>query len=121
MREWQRLSSVQLGELIQRLYIRLEQYEIHHVASLADSPQRDVAMVLADRMRKRMDDASALLDRRLAEAIGRDAHMQVARLAQPVDGHIGQLGKSRCLKLKRQDDLYGPRRTPRPAAPALRH
>jgi hypothetical protein len=66
MREWERLSSVQLGKLIQRLYMRLEQYEIH-VASLADSPQRDVAMVLADRMRKRVDDASAFLD--LAEAI----------------------------------------------------
>ena len=91
MREWERLSSVQLGKLIQRLYMRLEQYEIH-VASLADSPQRDVAMVLADRMRKRMDDASALLDRRLAEAIGRDAHMQVARLAQPPARRDGTSG-----------------------------
>jgi hypothetical protein len=88
MKEWEKLSSVELGEILQRLYMRLEQYEII-AASLSDSPQRDVAIVLADRMRGRMGDISALLDQRIAESIGQDARTQAARTAPTAATRVG--------------------------------
>ena len=73
MNELQTLSSVELGALIQRLYLRLEQYEIH-TASLADGTfQRERADNLAALLRKRVIDVSALLARRLVEATSLDA------------------------------------------------
>jgi hypothetical protein len=91
MKEWEKLSSVELGELLQRLYLRMEQYEIH-ATSLTDSPQRDVAIVLAERMRERLGDVSGLLDRRIAEAIGLDAHTQAARMVPSAARRAGTSG-----------------------------
>ena len=81
MKKWEDISTAELGALLQRLYLRLEQYEIR-AGSLTDSPQRDVARVLAGRVRERMADVSALLDRRLAHAIGQGAHTPADRKVQ---------------------------------------
>ena len=91
MTEWEKLTSVELGELLQRLYVRLEQYEIIAI-SLSDSPQRDVAMVMANRMRERMGDVSALLDQRIGESIGQDARTQAARMVRPAATRDGTSG-----------------------------
>jgi hypothetical protein len=79
MKKWEKMSSAELGAVLQRLYMRLEQYEIH-AASLAESPERNVSMVLAGRMRESINAVSALLDRRLAEATGQGAHMQAGHM-----------------------------------------
>ena len=91
MKKWEKMSSVELGALLQRLYLRLEQYEIQ-AGSLRDSPERDVARVLAERMRESITNVSALLDRRLAEATSLDAHTQAARTAPPAAMRGGTSG-----------------------------
>ena len=79
MKKWEKMSSVESGATLQRLYIRLEQYEIH-ATSGTDCPERDVARLLAERMRESITAVSALLDRRLAEATGQDAHMRAVHM-----------------------------------------
>ena len=69
-KEWETLSSVELSTLIQRLYMRLEQYEIH-AASLAEgSYQREDASALVARLRRRVEHLSILLNHRLAKSMG---------------------------------------------------
>jgi hypothetical protein len=82
MKKREVVSTAELGALLQRLYLRLELYEIR-AGSLPDSPQRHVARVLAGRVRDRMADVSALLDRRLADAIGQGAHTPADRKIPP--------------------------------------
>jgi hypothetical protein len=94
MQEWEKLSSAELRELVQRLYMRLEQYEIHARSLVEGSSQREGAMAVVERMRRNVTNASAILDRRIAEAIGLDAHMQAVRMVQPVAMRDGTLGSS---------------------------
>jgi hypothetical protein len=92
MQEWEKLSAAELGKLVQRLYMRLEQYEIHARSLVEGSLQREGAMAVVERMRRNVFDASAILDRRIAESIGQDAHTQAARMVQPVAMRDGTLG-----------------------------
>jgi hypothetical protein len=80
MGEWERLSSVELGKLIQRLYMRLEQYEIHAASLVEGSHEREGASALVERLRKRVIDMSGALDRRIAHAMGLDAHTRAVRI-----------------------------------------
>jgi hypothetical protein len=73
------LSSAELGALIQRLYLHLEQYEIHAAALREGSFEREGANAVAQRMRKKLIDGCALLDRRTGESMGLDARTQAAR------------------------------------------
>jgi hypothetical protein len=75
MKKWEDMSSVELGALLQRLYLRLERYDIQ-AGSLMDCPERDVARLLSERMRADIREVSDLLDRRLAEASSPGAHTQ---------------------------------------------
>jgi hypothetical protein len=82
MKAWDKLSSAELSDAVQRLYIRIEQYEIHLAELVEGTRERRVAQVQIDRLWKRMTQASAALDRRIAESIGQDARAQVARTAR---------------------------------------
>jgi hypothetical protein len=82
MKQWDKLSSAELSEAVQRLYIRIEQYEIHLAELVEGTREHRAARVQTDRLWKRMTQASAALDRRIAESIGQDARTQVARSAR---------------------------------------
>ena len=60
MKDWKTLSSVELGALIQQLYLRLEQYEIHAASLTEGSYERD----LVARVQRRVEHLSVLLRRR---------------------------------------------------------
>ena len=69
MTEWETLASVELSALLQRLYMRLEQHEIHAAALAEGSYQREDASALVARSRRRVEALSALLERRIAESM----------------------------------------------------
>jgi hypothetical protein len=79
MKAWQSISPAELGAIIQRLYIRLEQYNLHTASLVEGSRAQRSARVQADRLRKRLDDACRALDRQMAEVTGLDAHTLAAR------------------------------------------
>ena len=72
MRDVEQLSAAELGALIQRLYLRLEQYEVHVGSLLEGSHQQEGAREIAEKMRRKVAAVAALLDRRIAESIGQD-------------------------------------------------
>ena len=83
MKEWDKLSSAELSDAVQRLYMRIEQYEIHVAELIEGTRERRAAQVQTDRLWKRMTQASAALDRRIAESMSQDARTLVARTARP--------------------------------------
>ena len=93
MKDWKTLSSVELGALIQQLYLRLEQYEFH-AASLAEgSHDSESASALVARLRRRVEDLSALLDHRIAESIGMTEAVR-ADTSVNTQGRVGFVAKN---------------------------
>jgi hypothetical protein len=74
MKEWDNLSSVELSEAVQRLYLRLEQYELHVAGLEEGSRERMSARRQADCLWKQISEAAAALDRRFVEFSGQDVH-----------------------------------------------
>jgi hypothetical protein len=83
MKEWDKLTSVELSEILQRLYLRLEQHELHVAGLEEGSRERMSARRRADRLWKRISEAATALDRRFVEFRGQDAHTQAGPMVQP--------------------------------------
>ena len=95
MRDWEKLSLVELGEVIQRLYLQLEQYEIHAASLEVGARDQKEARTFVARLRNELTEAAATLDRRLAEATGLGAHTQAGRMAPTVAMRDGTSGNGR--------------------------
>ena len=55
MKDWDKLSSAELSDAVQRLYKRIEQYEIHLAELVEGTRERRVAQVQIDRLWKSDD------------------------------------------------------------------
>ena len=101
MKEWDDLSSVELSETVQRLYLRLQQYELHVAGLVEGSRERVSARRQADRLWERISEAATALDRRFVEIYRPGcsyAGCSYDTVSRQACRHIGQLGRSRCLK-----------------------
>jgi hypothetical protein len=95
MKEWDNLSSVELSEILQRLYLRLEQYELHVAGLEEGSRERMSARRQADRLWKRISEAAAALDRRFVEYGGQDAQTLGGRTVRASAMRAGTPGNAK--------------------------
>jgi hypothetical protein len=75
---WETVSPAELGEIIQRLYLRLEQCDLHAASLVEGSRQQRTARIQSDRLRRRLEDACSALDRQMAEITGMGAHTRAS-------------------------------------------
>ena len=79
MSEWDEMSLIELGKLIERMDMRLEQYEIHVKMLTRNCRDRKGAEALVKRMRETVVALREVRNRRVAEFIAPSAHTPVAR------------------------------------------
>ena len=95
MDEWDELSLNELRGLVKRLYVRLEQYEIHAGSLSEESGAREGATALVDRMYHRVTHLTAVLHHRLEAATSPVARASVTRTEPPAATHAGTSGSGR--------------------------
>ena len=89
MDEWDELSINELRGLVKRLYVRLEQYEIHAGSLSEGSGAREGATALVDRMHNRVTHLTAVLHHRLEAATSPVGRTPVLRAEPPAAKQAG--------------------------------
>jgi hypothetical protein len=92
---WETVSPSELGEIIQRLYLRLEQCDLHAASLVEGSRQQRTARVQSDRLRKRLEQACSALDRQMAEITGLGAPTLTDQTPRRRAGHARTPGNAK--------------------------
>ncbi len=101
MSEWDEMPLIELGRLIERMDMRLGQYEIHVNMLTRNCRDRKGAEALVKRMRETLVALREVRKRRVAEFIAPGAHIPVDRTVSAIAGRAGTSGSGRgqvCLK-----------------------